>query len=39
MKNTKLLSLILEYTNNLITSNEYKDAYNLGGSSYLLWIA
>jgi hypothetical protein len=32
MKNTKLLSLILKETNNLITSNEYKEAYSLGNS-------
>ncbi|MBU3103070.1 IS4 family transposase [Clostridium gasigenes] len=32
MKNTKLLSLILKETNNLITSNEYKKAYSLGQS-------
>lgn len=29
MKNTKLLSLILKETNNLITSGEYKEAYSL----------
>ncbi|EQI75709.1 MAG: IS4 family transposase [Clostridium celatum] len=32
MKNTKLLSLILKETNNLITSDEYKEAYSLGNS-------
>lgn len=32
MKNTKLLSLILKETNNLITSSEYKEAYSLGNS-------
>lgn len=29
MKNTKLLSLILKETNDLITSNEYKESYSL----------
>jgi len=29
MKNTKLLSLISNETNNLFTSNEYKEAYSL----------
>ena len=32
MKNTELLSLILKETNNLITSNEYKESYSLGQS-------
>lgn len=32
MKNIKLLSQILKETNNLITSNEYKEAYSLGNS-------
>ena len=32
MKNTKLLFLILKETNNLITSDEYKEAYRLGNS-------
>ena len=32
MKNTKLLSLILKETNNLINSNEYKESYSLGKS-------
>ena len=32
MKNTKLLFLILKETNNLITSDEYKEAYSLGNS-------
>lgn len=32
MQNTKLLSLILKETNNLITSTEYKEAYRLGNS-------
>lgn len=32
MKNSKLLSLILKETNDLITSNEYKEAYSLGNS-------
>lgn len=32
MKDTKLLSLILKETNNLITSDEYKEAYSLGQS-------
>ena len=32
MKNTTLLSLILKHTNNLITSNEFKEAYSLGNS-------
>ncbi|WP_156559349.1 IS4 family transposase, partial [Clostridium paraputrificum] len=32
VKNTKLLSLILKETNNLITSDEYKEAYSLGNS-------
>lgn len=32
MKNTKLLSLILKETNNLITSDEYKGSYSLGQS-------
>ncbi|WP_244833863.1 IS4 family transposase [Clostridium sp. BJN0001] len=32
MKNTRLLSLILKETNDLITSSEYKEAYSLGNS-------
>lgn len=32
MKNTKLLSLILKETSNLITSNEYKECYSIGNT-------
>lgn len=32
MKNIKLLSQILKETNELIISNEYKEAYSLGNS-------
>lgn len=32
MRNTKILSLILKKTSNLITSDEYKEAYSLGNS-------
>ena len=32
MENTKLLSQILKHTNNLIISDEYKEAYSIGNS-------